>query len=250
METDKVTLEDKGPVALVRLSNGVTNAIGPDLVAALSGILGRVKASHGGMVLAGGNKFFSIGLDIPNLLPLDRSGMRDFWYAFDGVILDLFTLPVPTACAVRRHAVAGGTILALACDWRFAAPGRTLMGLNEIRLGLPVPYLAHLMLRQIAGDRNAAKLLFLGDLVDSETAHAMGLVDGIYPEGDVETVAVQKITQMTLYPKAGFSAIKENRVERVKEHFETHREAKTKQLLDLWFSPSAQRLLEEAAQKF
>ncbi len=250
MENKEIAVEDLGAVAILRLSNGVTNAISPSLVEALSLALKRINVTHGGAVLAGGSKFFSIGLDLPGLLSLTRPQMKEFWYAFDRAVLELFTFPLPTACAVCGHAVAGGTILALACDYRFAASGRKLMGLSEIRLGLPVPYLADLMLRQVAGDRAATKLLFFGELVESDTAGSLGLVDGVFPEGDVEKIAVEKIAQLAENPKKAFSAIKANRVEEVRERFEKHYREKTESLLDLWFSPGVQELLEKAAQKF
>ncbi|PIP36099.1 MAG: hypothetical protein COS92_04980 [Desulfobacterales bacterium CG07_land_8_20_14_0_80_52_14] len=250
METKKVSIEDLGAVAVLRLSNGVTNAIGPELVETLSQTLGYVKKSYGGTVLAGGSKFFSIGLDLPNLLPLNQAQMRDFWYAFDRVVLDLFTLPLPTACAICGHAVAGGTILALACDFRFACSGRVFVGLNEVRLGLPVPYLADLMLRQAAGNRAATKLLYFGELVESETAYSMGVIDGVFPKTDVEKIALEKISQLSHDPKEAFAAIKRNRVEAVCERFEKYSKDKIDQLLKLWFSPKVQTLLEEAAKKF
>lgn len=250
LEKQTVRLENQDPVAVLRLSNGVTNPIDLELLESLSDSLDRVRASYGGAVLAGGNKFFSIGLDIPSLLCLDRSRMRDFWNAFDRVVLKLCCLPMPTACAICGHAVAGGTILALACDFRFAASGRKLLGLNEIRLGLPVPYLADLMLRQAVGDRDATRLLYFGELVESESARSMGMIDSVFPEGDTERVAVEKIAQLSHFPKEAFAAIKENRVAPLRARFEKRGKEKIEQLLDLWFSPHVRVLLEEAAKKF
>ena len=52
---------------------------------------------------------------------------------------------------VAGHAVAGGCVLALATDLRLIAAGKKLIGLNEVTIGLPVPYLADLALRQLVG---------------------------------------------------------------------------------------------------
>ena len=67
----KVTLEAHDDVAVLRLNNGVTNAITPELVDDLTGKANRIKSEFKGMVLAGGEKFFCIGLDLPALLQLD-----------------------------------------------------------------------------------------------------------------------------------------------------------------------------------
>ena len=122
------------------------------------------------MVLAGGEKFFSIGFDIPTLLELDRPSMTEFFHKFNQVVFNILTLPLPTAAAVKAHAVAGGAIMMLTCDYRFAATGRVLIGLNGIKLGVPIPYLPDMILRQIAGDQVASDMLYLGEFVKSSDA--------------------------------------------------------------------------------
>ena len=75
---EKVLIEPSDDLAIVRLNNGVTNAVNLELVEALSSALRTVSREFSGMVLAGGEKFFSIGLSLPELLKLDRSDMTDF----------------------------------------------------------------------------------------------------------------------------------------------------------------------------
>lgn len=58
----KVSLEAHDAIAVLRINNGVTNAISPELVHDLSAALKRIKDEFKGMVLAGGDKFFCIGL--------------------------------------------------------------------------------------------------------------------------------------------------------------------------------------------
>lgn len=61
----QVIIEDHGDVALLRLDNGVTNAIGPTMLDDLLEALDEIKEGYRGLVLAGGPKFFSMGLDCP-----------------------------------------------------------------------------------------------------------------------------------------------------------------------------------------
>ena len=133
-----VTIDERGQIALVRLTNGVINAISPELLEDFAQALKRIQKEFKGMVLAGGSKFFSIGLDLPKLLKLDRNAMTAFWKNFNDLTFDLFTIPFPTVCAIEGHAIAGGTIFALCCDFRFAANLPKKIGLNEINLGVPV----------------------------------------------------------------------------------------------------------------
>jgi enoyl-CoA hydratase/carnithine racemase len=246
----KVSLEDNGQVALLRLTNGVTHAIGPELVEELALALPEVHGRFRGMVLAGGDKFFSIGLDVPALLKLSRKDMAAFWSGFEDAVLALYTLPLPTAAAIAGHANGGGAILALACDFRFIAAGRKLISLNEIQIGLPVPYLADMMLRQIAGDRAATRMEYLGAFLMPEEAQAAGVVDGVCPEAEVEARALAHIEAVASLPPSGFPLTKQHRVKDVRAQFLAGRESINQAFMDCWFMPSTQALLKEAATKF
>jgi enoyl-CoA hydratase/carnithine racemase len=246
----KVVIESHENVALVRLNNGVINAINTELVDDLSQAIHQVKTEFKGMVLAGGTKFFCIGLDLPVLLKLDRAGMSKFWDKFDQVIADLYTLPIPTACAVAGHAVAGGTILALSCDYRFVASGRKYLGLNEIKIGVPVPYLPDLILRQIVGDRAATEVVYRGEMIEPQAALEIGLIDEVFSEDDLEEQAVGRITELAVLSQPAFGFIKENRVRDNHHKFVIERESNKEQFLDCWFQESVRELLGEAAKKF
>jgi enoyl-CoA hydratase/carnithine racemase len=246
----KVILEAHDTVAVLRLNNGVTNAISPELLDDLSDAVKRIKSEFKGMVLAGGEKFFCIGLDLPGLLQLGRSAMVEFYFKFMQVALDLYKLPIPTACALNGHATAGGTIFALCSDFRFASSGRKFIGLNEVKIGVPVPYLADLILRQVVGDRYATEMMFKGEFVEPDKAQEIGLVDAVFSPEDLEEKAVAKIAELTALPPNGLTLIKKNRVETVRSQYEDVRSIEADLFLDCWFNPSVQELLKEAAKKF
>jgi len=246
----KVKIESHADVAVLRLSNGVTNAISPELVADLANALQRAKKEFKGLILAGGNKFFSIGFDLPSLLQMDRPAMTDFYFKFNQTALDLYAVPLPTACAIAGHAIAGGTILALTADFRFASSGRILMGLNEVKIGVPVPYLADLMLRQIVGDRAATELNYRGEFLEAQQAQKIGLLDHVCTAEELDQKAIEKVADLAALPRFGFPLIKANRVEEIQSRFEKKGSAKIGLFLDCWFNPEVQELLKEAAKKF
>jgi enoyl-CoA hydratase/carnithine racemase len=246
----KVLMEEKGAVAVLRLANGVTNAIGAELVEELSTAIGAVRERFSGMVLAGNPKFFSIGLDVPGLLGFGREAMADFWNRYEDLVLDIYTLPVPTACALCGHATGGGAILALACDYRFMAEGKRLIALNEVRIGVPVPYLADLMLRQIVPDRVAVEVEFGSGFLGPHEAKAAGLADGVCAETTVEEAAVEKIRALAAMPQPAFALTKQHRTRETAARFSAIRQELNRAFMDCWFSPTAQALLQEAAKKF
>jgi enoyl-CoA hydratase/carnithine racemase len=246
----KVSFEAHDAIAVLRLNNGVTNAISPELVDDLAARLKRIKSEFKGLVLAGGDKFFCIGLDLPGLLQLSRSEMIKFYVTFNQAVLDLYTLPMPTACAIAGHATAGGAVLALSTDFRFLAAGRKFIGFNEVKIGLPVPGLADLILRQLVGDRRTTEMMLNGEFLEPEPAHKIGLVDAVFSAENVEKEAVAKILALTVLPPGGLVTIKKNRVAAVRSQYTKIREAETDGFLNCWFNPSVQVQLREACKKF
>jgi enoyl-CoA hydratase/carnithine racemase len=248
MATVNVTMQ--GATAVLRLDNGATNAISSKLVDDLAAALAQVRTNAGGLVLAGNSKFFSIGLNLPELIAFDRAAIIDFFTRFDQLTFDLYTLPLPTASAMNGHAVAGGGVLALTCDFRFAAAGKKLIGFNEATIGLPVPYLPDLILRQLVGDRAATEMLYHGRFLPVDRAGEIGLVDAVLPQAEVEEQAIATINSLAAQPRKAFALIKESRTDAVRTTYELHNRAKLGRMLDCWFEDSVQTLIRAAAEKF
>jgi len=245
-----IARETVDDVAILRLANGVTNPVSPVLVEDFSDALGKAKKDSRGVVLAGGLKFFSIGLSVPELLTLKQKEMEAFWEKFNRLCFDIYTSPLPTTCAIAGHSPAAGAIFAVACDFRFAAGGKKMTGFNEVALGIPVPYLADMILRQVVGDRAATDLLFSGKLIPVEKAHALGLVDKVLEQDLLEAEAIKHTAELAALSPPAFSALKANRVEEISLRFEKNYLEKHKIFISCWFSKPVQKLLHEAAEKF
>lgn len=247
---DTVTKEFQDHIAILRLNSGSTNPISSKLVDELSQALVEIKGAASGMVLCGGEKFFSAGFNLPELLTFDRSAMSSFFERFNRLCLELFTVPVPTICALSGHAVAGGNILALTCDYRYAASENKKIGLNEVKLGVPVPYLADMMLRHTIGHRYASQMIYSGEFMTFSDAKSIGLIDVIGSPDELEDFTVERLAQIASYPGQAFSAAKANKVEEIKRKYEENYALKNDEFLECWFSDPAQKNLQEAAVKF
>ncbi len=240
-------------IAILSLAHGTTNPIAPDLVASINAALDDVEeeGSCRGVVLTSENrKFFSIGFDLPTLYPMGRAEMREFFHNFNTLSLRLFTLGLPTMCAMPGHATAGGCILALMCDYRYIAEGRKLIGLNEVKLALPVPFLPDQVLRMLVRERDATELLYTGEFLDPAAALAVRLVDGVFPADDLLSAAIRKTTSLGNYDREAFAVMKQNRVGAVQERYERSRVMEEKIFLRLWFGEAARVQLSEALKKY
>jgi enoyl-CoA hydratase/carnithine racemase len=243
--------EDK--VAVLKLSRGITNAINLQLVTELAETLQRVKhdAHMHSLVLGSANdKFLSIGFDIPQLFELAKDDFRTFYQAFNRACLRLYTFPKPTVAAITGHAIAGGCILALCCDYRFIAEGRKFMGLNEIKLGVPVPYPGDCVLRHIAGAPNAREVMYTGEFYQPEELFRMGMVDRILPLEQVLQGSIEKARSLGALPQESFAMIKRNGVEGVEAQVLARLEEKEQFFIERWYSDEARERLREAMEKF
>jgi enoyl-CoA hydratase/carnithine racemase len=239
--------------AVLKLSRGVTNSLNLQLVNQLREYLKELRegSDRQSLVLSSHNdKFFSIGFDIPGLSKLGKEDFKIFYQAFNRLCMDLYTLPAPTIAAITGHAIAGGCILALCCDYRFIAEGRRLMGLNEIKLGVPVPYPGDCILRQIIGARHAREMMSTGEFYRPRELLEMGVVDHVLPLDQVIQQSIEKAEMLIALPCEPFKAIKRNRVESVEAEVQEHLAERENFFLDCWYSKETRKRLREAIKKF
>lgn len=196
---------EHGRVHELRLSRPPVNAINPDLCAALrEAVASAVAAGAEGLVLSGGPKVFSAGLDVPLLLSIqdDHQALHDAWNGFFDTARALAACPVPVVAAIAGHAPAGGCVLALCCDWRVMAEGPFTIGLNEIQVGIAIPPGIMRLMQRTVGRRQAEAMLVVGAMVDSSRALGIGLVDELAGIDQVTARALARLELMLDLPRA------------------------------------------------
>lgn len=248
-----IRIEYQDKVAIVTLNRGVINALDLQLINELAETLQKMKNDPNvySLVLGSSNqKFFSIGFDIPQLFKLTKKDFKFFYHMFNRICIDLYTLPKPTIAAITGHAIAGGCILTLCCDYRFIAEGRKLMGLNEIKLGVPVPYPADCILRQIAGTQNARIIMNTGEFYQPRELFQLGVVDQVLPLEQVLPKSIEKARSLDALPHEAYLMIKRNRVEMVEAQILRHLAEKEQFFVKCWYSEKTREWLKEAIKKF
>lgn len=186
-----ITTTSYGSVVELRLNRPPVNALNPELCAALAHALREAAAQGaGGIVLAGGPKVFSAGLDVPYLLSLgdDENALLHAWKEFFHAARALAESPIPVVAALAGHAPAGGCVLALCCDYRVMADGPYRIGLNETQVGLVAPEGIQYLMKRVVGAHRGERLLVSGAMPDAQEALRIGLVDELT---DIDEVAVR-----------------------------------------------------------
>jgi enoyl-CoA hydratase/carnithine racemase len=240
-------------VRILKLNHGVTNALNGALLLELQDGLEEVQAATeiNSLVLTSANdKFFSIGFDLPELFHQELSDFKEFFHLFNRICLDLYTLPKPTVAALTGHAVAGGFILASCCDYRFMAQGKKFCALNEIQIGVPVPYIADRVLRQLVGDRVATEIMYTGALLPAEKALEAHFLDALVAPEELLKEALSKARTLGRLPRQAFQIIKTNRTGEIAARGREKLEEDIQVFLKLWYHEEARKLLQEALKKF
>jgi enoyl-CoA hydratase/carnithine racemase len=182
MVTDTaVVVSHTGSVAAVELARGKVNALDVELLDELEATLEHLAhdVDVRAMVLTGSGRVFSAGVDLRRVVEADDGYVERLVVSLGRAFEALFAFPKPTVAAVNGAAVAGGCILACACDRRVMADGAR-MGASELVVGVPFPASALEILRFSCGSR-CEDVVYTGQLFDAAGAMAMGLVHEVHP---------------------------------------------------------------------
>jgi enoyl-CoA hydratase len=232
-------------VAVVRLRCGKGNALNDRSLGAVDAALDEAESGEArGLVLAGAEGFFSAGLDLVGLYRLDRAAMDAFMRRFDAVVLRVFEFPRPVVAAVAGHAVAGGAVLALACDRRIMGGPAGRFGLNEIRLGLPFPASALEIVRHAVPAGEVERTLYEGELLEPREALARGLLTGV-TEGDPLEAAAEACASLAAAPAGAFAVIKAALKGPAAERARAAQDRLRRAFVEAWYAPEARRRIGE-----
>ena len=235
-----------GQVHELRLARPPVNALNPELCADLVQALHEAPARGArGIVLVGGPKVFSAGLDVPYLLSLgeDQDALLRAWTVFFSAARALAECPVPVVAAMAGHAPAGGCVLALCCDYRIMARGPFRIGLNEVQVGLVAPDAIQHLMRRVVGPYRAERLLVEGALVEAEQAHAIGLVDELTDGEHVVKRATVWLEELLKLPSASMLATRRIARADLVAALESFRDDDLDAFLGEWNSPGTQAAL-------
>ncbi len=171
---------ERGSVAVLRLAHGKASALDLDLLVALEQALADLEASAArAVIITGTGGIFSAGVDLRRLLDGGPAYLADFLPALDRMLRRLLFLPKPVVAAVNGHAIAGGCVLACACDRRLAARGPGRVGVTELLVGLPFPAVALEAMRLVVPPHRLPEVVYTGRTWPVEEAVAVGLVEEV-----------------------------------------------------------------------
>jgi enoyl-CoA hydratase len=244
-------IEKTGALAVLRLDKPRGNAIDEVLVEDLIQACGALAADEAirGVLLASAHpKLFCPGLDLVSLLEYDRPAMQRFMAKFAGAMTSLYALRKPVVAAIGGHAVAGGCVLALTADHRVLRRGGVQIGLNEVKVGVPLPWSVAILLRASVAPTSLARVALLGRNFSDEEALAVGLVDGLADAEGFEQVCLARLEEFAEKDPFALGATKSHLRSGALREMREHEEHLVGEFLDAWFSePTRERIRQTVA---
>lgn len=242
-----VILSKNDGIATVRIERGKVNAFNGTVVSELHDVFRAIETDESvrSVILTGTGSFFSFGFDIPEFLSYSKGEFEGYLDAFADFYLYLFRFPKPLVAVLNGHTVAGGCMLAIACDHRLMVDGKAKIALNEIGFGSSVFAGSTAILVYCIGSKKAEEVLFSGRMYSAREALQIGLVDEVVQEDMLEARALEVAGEYAGRDPAAFASIKNLLREPVSERIALREKRSIKEFVDIWYSENTWEKLQK-----
>jgi enoyl-CoA hydratase len=242
--------DNRGSVAIVRMEHGKANAIDAELVAELDGVLDELEeSSTRSIVLTGTGLIFSAGVDLFRVLEGGREYLAAFLPALVAAVERLFMFPKPVVAAINGHAIAGGCILACACDHRVMTDRRGKIGVPELLMGVPYPMLVLEMLRFVVPNPHIQEVVYSGGTYSPAEALDRGLIDEVAAADAVLDRACDVADKLGAISPVAFQITKQQLRRPALDRSRQYEPEFARKVMDAWESPATEAAIREYLRK-
>ena len=243
----KIALEREGPLAVLRLKKARANAIDRTLLQDLVEASRELAADESvtGVLLASAHpRVFCPGLDLIALQNVDRAELESFMVLFAEAIQTLFGLEKPLVAALGGHAVAGGCVLALTADLRILSAENAQMGLNEVQVGVPLPWTVTQLLQFALPPPALARIALDGCNCADQEALQTGLAQELAPPDGFEEHCLERLASLASRESGAFGLTKRFLRESTLQRMREGEPERLPLFLDAWFSAGSQERIQ------
>lgn len=202
-------VERRGDIAVVTLDRPPVNALDREFLETIADGFGKLgKDDCRAIVLTGKGSCFSAGADLFRVVEGDSEYVDSAVPSLTAAFAAVFEIPKPVVAAVNGHAIAGGAIFVCACDYRFMADGDGLIGVSELKVGVPFPTYAIEIVRHAVSRKHFQELVYLADVYSPADALDRGFIDQVVPAAELLERALEMAERLSEIPAASFAAMK------------------------------------------
>lgn len=188
------------------------------------------------VILTGEGNFFSFGLDVPEFLGYSKDSFIKFLTKFTDLYGYIFTFPKPVVAALTGHTIAGGCMIAIACDYRLMVSGKAKISLNELTFGSTVFAGSIEMLKHLIGGRNAESALYTGAMYSAEEAKELGLLHEVVSKENLREATQRIAKDFAKKDSYAFKSVKTLLRKQAGEEMKRKERDSILEFADIWYS--------------
>jgi len=206
MPVTTTTIDD---TRLITIDRPPVNALDIDMIVELEQTFAAAArdATKSGVVLTGGGQVFSAGVDTRSFAGYSRDQRHEMVRAITRMVARLVSIPSPVVAGINGHALGGGFVLMLGCDYRIAVDSAAIkLGMTEAQAGIPFPAgPLEIMRHELAPE--LLRLMTLSSAVFKPTELLeTRVVDLLCPAEDIKQRSIAAAKGLAAQP--GFRAVK------------------------------------------
>lgn len=243
-----IRLERTGALVTARFDKARGNAIDEPFTQELLDVarqLGTDAEVRGVLLASAHPKLFCPGLDLVTLLEYDRPAMERFMRLFAEAVWALYALRKPVVACIGGHAIAGGCILALTADFRILKRGGAQIGLNEVKVGVPLPWSVAVLLRSSLAPAAVTQVALLGRNFADDDALAVGLADQLADGDGFEDFCRARLDEFAEKDPAAVAITKSYLRDAALHEMRSRESEQIATWLDRWFSDSTRERIRQ-----
>jgi enoyl-CoA hydratase len=206
--TELVTYERDERIATIVMDDGKVNAFSIPMLKAVHAAFDQAERDGAIVILTGREGYFSAGFDLKVFAGGDVAEVIEM-LTLGATLAERilgFATPVITACP--GHTVAAGAFMALAADMRIGIDGPYRIGLNEVKIGLTVPWFVIELARQRLQPAELNRSVISATMYNPSEAVAAGFFDRTVPADELRTASIDAAATLAELNPAAHTATK------------------------------------------
>jgi enoyl-CoA hydratase len=189
--TELATYELEGRIATIAMDDGKVNALSIPMLQAVHGAFDQAERDQAVVVLSGREGYFSAGFDLKVFGGGEPDRVVEMLTLGATLAERILSFATPVVIACSGHAVAAGSFLALAADMRIGVEGPFQIGLNEVKIGLTVPWFAIELARQRLHPAHFDRAVVNATMYGPSEALPAGFLDLVVPASELRAASLQ-----------------------------------------------------------
>jgi enoyl-CoA hydratase len=193
--TDHTTYSLEGRIATITLDDGKVNAFSIAMLRSIHSAFDRAADDQAVVVLTGRPGIFSAGFDL-KVFQGARSDVVEMLTLGATLAERILSFPTPVLVACTGHCYPAGAFLMLSADARIAADGPFRIGLNEVSIGLTIPWFAIELARHRLNPPHFDRTTVTATMYSPVDAVTAGFVDRVVPPGELREASLERASEL------------------------------------------------------